>query len=370
MTVEPTAGGGDAIGSRADELLAAPLHGLRQEDKDARLSEALAALTQHHRAACAAYRRITDVLAGGERRYARLAELPWLPVGLFRSHELRSVPAAEVVTTVSVVGGGPSAGIHLDRATAARSTRAIERVARALLGAAPLPMLMIERGGLVAGEPRSARAGGIRALSALASEVCFALDAGGELDQAAVEGFLATHGARPFAMVGHTASVWEQFYPAIASWGLDLSHGTLLHSGGRRRLTVQVIDNATLKAKLATAAGLTRIHNVYGLGEQPGAVLVEGEDGLLYPPAFADVVIRDPMTFDELPTGKAGVVQMVSALPTSYPGHSLLTEDLGVVERVDVDVCGRLGKAVRIIGRAPHHRARGAGEPFPGEVAP
>ena len=102
--------------------------------------------------------------------------------------------------------------------------------------------------------------------------------------------------------------------------------------------------------------------------EQIGSVFVEGEDGLLYPPAFADIVIRDPMTFEEMPTGQAGVVQTVSALPTSYPGHSLLTEDLGVVERVDIDVCGRLGKAIRIIGRAPRAELRGCSDTHAAEV--
>ena len=73
-------------------------------------------------------------------------------------------------------------------------------------------------------------------------------------------------------------------------------------------------------------------------------------------------MIRDPMTFEELPTGQAGVVQTVSALPTSYPGHSLLTEDLGVIERVDGGVGGRLGKAIRIIGRAPRAELRGCSD--------
>jgi hypothetical protein len=83
---------------------------------------------------------------------------------------------------------------------------------------------------------------------------------------------------------------------------------------------------------------------------------------LLYAPPFADVIVRDPVTLEEVPPGATGVLQLVSALPSSYPGHSVLTEDLGVVEHVDRDTCGRLGKAIRVIGRVPRAELRGCGD--------
>jgi Acyl-protein synthetase, LuxE len=373
---EPSAAvaGSSEDDSPGASLLAAPLYGLLQADKDARLTAALSALTRHHRAACAPYRRIVDVLGGGERTYTRTADVPWLPVGLFVSHELVSVPAEQIAATLHPSSGGAgqrSARIHLDRATLERQRRAMALVLRHLLGPAPMPMLIVERAAALEQLPPSgARGAVLRSLMALGHEPRFVLDQDEQLDVDGLAGFLAGHGAAPFAIIGHTTTVWSRLYPPLAARGLDLRHGILIHGGGRKRPGDPLIDGATLKARLQAAAGLERIHNIYGVAEQTGAFLVEGEDGLLYPPAFADVVIRDPMTFEEMPTGKAGVVQLVSALPTSYPGHSLLTEDLGVVERVDIDVCGRMGKAVRIIGRAPRVQARGAGDPYRGEAAP
>ena len=60
--------------------------------------------------------------------------------------------------------------------------------------------------------------------------------------------------------------------------------------------------------------------------------------------------------------GEEGVIQTISLLPTSYPGHSVLTEDMGAVVTVDAGVDGRLGKAVRIIGRVKKAELRGCSD--------
>ena len=377
MSQEPSSAGdasstdASPVSSPADDLLAAPLYGLAQADKDARLTKALTALTAHHRARCPAYRRITDVLGGGERSYHGVADVPWLPVGLFKSHKLVSVPDDEITTTLASSGttGQRPSKIYLDRHTAARQAKALARIMSDLLGPRRLPMIVVDTRAVLDDRTAfSARGAGVLGMMTFGAQPLFALDRDLQLDVPAVEQFLIKHGDGPFLIFGFTYMVWSYFYEPLANRGLDLSHGILVHSGGWKKLAERSVDNATFKARLGAATGLRRISNFYGMVEQIGSVFVEGEDGLLYPPAFADIVIRDPMTFEEMPTGQAGVVQTVSALPTSYPGHSLLTEDLGVVERVDVDVCGRLGKAIRIIGRAPRAELRGCSDTHAAEV--
>jgi hypothetical protein len=93
-----------------------------------------------------------------------------------------------------------------------------------------------------------------------------------------------------------------------------------------------------------------------------GSVFVEGEDGYLYPPNFADIIIRDPLTWKAAPVGREGVIQVLSALPHSYPGHSILTEDLGVIDGIDDSTCGRLGKRFRVLGRVAKSELRGCSD--------
>jgi hypothetical protein len=98
--------------------------------------------------------------------------------------------------------------------------------------------------------------------------------------------------------------------------------------------------------------------------EQTGSVFVECEAGRLHAPLFADIIIRDASDWRELPIGHKGVVQVVSALPRSYPGHSLLTEDLGELIGEDDCPCGRMGRTFRIFGRIPRAEVRGCSDTF------
>ena len=86
------------------------------------------------------------------------------------------------------------------------------------------------------------------------------------------------------------------------------------------------------------------------------------EEGVLHAPATGDVVIRDPATWAPAPRGEQGVVEVVSTLPESYPGHALLTEDLGRVVAVDDCPCGRLGQAIALDGRVAKAELRGCSD--------
>ncbi len=125
---------------------------------------------------------------------------------------------------------------------------------------------------------------------------------------------------------------------------------------------MQKVSNAEFRAALKRRFNLQSIYNFYGFVEQIGSVFVEGPDGLLYPPNFTDVIVRRPHSWEPAAIGEEGVIQVVSLLPRSYPGHSVLTEDLGVVATADAGGGGRFGKAIRVSGRAPKTELRGCSD--------
>lgn len=143
---------------------------------------------------------------------------------------------------------------------------------------------------------------------------------------------------------------------------LDLANAILIHSGGWKHMESQKIGNGEFRARLYEKFGIRRIFNFYGMVEQIGSIFLEASDGNLYPSNFADVIIRDERTWEPLGPGEVGVVQVLSALPLSYPGHSLLTEDRGEIVSIDAGVDGRLGKAIRIHGRLPKAELRGCSD--------
>jgi hypothetical protein len=192
----------------------------------------------------------------------------------------------------------------------------------------------------------------------------FVLDDEMQLNLEALKQFLLRYGGQPFLVFGFTFMVWRYFYEPLRALGLDLSHGILIHSGGWKKLEEAAVDGGTFKQRLREATGLSRVHNFYGMVEQVGSVFLEGDDGLLHPPLFADVIVRDPQTWEESPPGRPGVLQVVSALPRSYPGHSLLTEDLGVLHHIDAAEGQWQGKAFSVVGRVPRAELRGCSDTF------
>ncbi|MFI0417762.1 acyl-protein synthetase [Spongiactinospora sp. 9N601] len=337
---------------------------LPQAVKEARLVPELAALTERHRAACPPYRRVLAALECAPP-YDSVAALPWLPVRLFATHELRSVPEEAVfrVLTSSGTTGGPPSRVFLDRAAAAAQARALAATLRAVLGERRMPMLVIDSRAVTRAAALSARGAGVLGMMNFGRDHTFALDDDGAPDLDAVRGFLSRHAGTPYLIFGFTFMTWRYLYRPAREHGLDLSGGVLIHSGGWKKMAAEAVDNAVYRERFAADTGLTRVHDFYGMVEQIGTIFLEGPDGGgLYCPGFADVVIRDPVTWQEVPPGTPGLIEVVSTLPTSYPGHAVLTEDMGVVHGVDDGVWP--GKRFSVLGRLPRAEARGCSDTF------
>jgi hypothetical protein len=91
---------------------------------------------------------------------------------------------------------------------------------------------------------------------------------------------------------------------------------------------------------------------------------MECEKGFLHAPVYSDILIRRPLDFSISDFGEEGLIEVVSILPKSYPGHILLTEDIGVVFGEDDCKCGRLGKYFKISGRIKNAEIRGCSDSY------
>ena len=59
---------------------------------------------------------------------------------------------------------------------------------------------------------------------------------------------------------------------------------------------------------------------------------------------------------------ETGLVQLKSLLPISYPGHNILTEDIGIIYGIDNCKCKRKGKIFKILGRLSKSEIRGCSD--------
>ena len=91
---------------------------------------------------------------------------------------------------------------------------------------------------------------------------------------------------------------------------------------------------------------------------------MECEYGHLHTSVFSDVLILRPLDFSLAEIGEEGIIEVVSVLPESYPGHVLLTEDKGVILGEDDCPCGRKGKYFKINGRLKNAEIRGCSDTY------
>jgi hypothetical protein len=185
-----------------------------------------------------------------------------------------------------------------------------------------------------------------------------------EIDFDVLNAFLDRHAGQKTFIFGFTFMVWQYLYQALLKKNIkiDLSQGILVHSGGWKKLQAQAVDNREFKEKIKNQTGIQSIHNFYGMVEQIGSIFMECEAGYLHAPIFSDVFVRNPYDWSVLPQKQSGIIEVMSILPHSYPGHVLLTEDMGTIHGEDDCSCGRKGKYFLISGRIPRAEVRGCSD--------
>jgi hypothetical protein len=341
------------------------LFGETQFSREQFLLPRLVHLTKHHYEHCVEYARMIDAFYPGWETAKTIEELPFIPVGMFKERRLSSVPEADIFKTVTSSGttGQRVSQVVLDRETSKRQSNALLEILGEVLGKNRLPMLIIDAEDTIKSRhSRNARAAGIIGLMSLGRKFTFSNDNEMMPSKRQLTDFLAEHGQQPFLVFGFTFMVWQYLYQPYKDHGLDMSNAILVHSGGWKNLQDQSVDNSVFRERLSESLGITKVVNFYGMADQSGSVFIESDDSFLHPSIYSDVIIRDPLTLEPVPTGQPGVVQVLSVLPHSYPGHSILTEDIGVIENIDAQSNKLGGKSIRIIGRLPKSELRGCSD--------
>jgi phenylacetate-coenzyme A ligase PaaK-like adenylate-forming protein len=344
-------------------------YSMPQAEKDSALAKSLVELTEWHMASCPEYNRIVKLLRGSQPPAPTLAGIPFIPARLFKEYELRSVPKDHIfkILTSSGTTGQAVSRIILDKETAAFQTRILTRLMGDVLGKKRLPMLVIDSPNVLKDRLSfSARGAGILGFSLFGQNVTYALDEAMQIDIPAIEAFLERHKGQAIFLFGFTFMIWQYFYQPLKSRGvrLGLDGGILLHGGGWKKLQDQSVSPEDFSKALHECAGIRRVINYYGMVEQTGSIYLECEHGRLHAPVYSDVVVRRPRDFKPASIGETGLVEVLSLIPRSYPGHALLTEDLGRVDGEDDCPCGRLGKHFSIVGRIPKAENRGCSDTY------
>jgi hypothetical protein len=356
-----------------NSLLTAPLYGLAPEERDCAL---LALLKKELAYACdrnPRFRNYVEHWPVDFRVAESLADLPYLPVSVFKANPpLALVDIQEVKRTLtsSATTGQVPSRVVVDAATARRMTKGVINIIRDFIGPARRPYLVIDiPENLMAQAELGARGAAIQGLGSFATEIVCCLRRNQEGDSSLdLERLLNCASKWKQANVlcyGFTYVIWTQLVQPLQSNGITLGipNVHVLHSGGWKRLEQQAVTRDVFMRGVASVFGCSqdRVIDYYGMVENVGVVYPDCERGSKHVPAFAEVIVRSPLSLAPVKAGKQGLLQVCSVLPTSFPGFLVLTEDMAEIIDYDGCPCGRRGTCFRFAGRVPKAEVRGCG---------
>ncbi len=353
-----------------ESFLSSEPYSLGKEEKNALFFPVMKDLTVFHRDHCLPYRRILGASGIVPERIVSTAEVPALATSLFKTLDLLSVPPETISKKMTSSGtrGQQVSQVFLDRETLTDQSRALVRIISSFTGPKRRPLLILDSG-FALKDPRiySARGAGIMGFFPFGRDVTFAFNEKMELDEPTVSAFLEKHHGEDILLFGYTFMIWAFFRTALRERNLRFDFGAnsmLFHVGGWKKLQDQAVDPERFREELFDVAGIRAVHDYYGMAEQLGSVFVACEQGHYHASIFSEVLIRRARDFSLCPPGEPGIIQILSILPRSYPGHSLLTEDEGVLLGDDGCACGRRGTFFKINGRLKNAELRGCSDTY------
>ena len=338
---------------------------MRNEQKE--FKKKLKSVILHHYKKCKEYKKILDFLKYDIKKQYELKDQPFLPVNLFKEQDLISIPKQKIYKTLNSSGTSNSklSKIYLDRENSNNQVKALNSIMTEVLGKNRLPMLIVDNFNKLKDRFKfNAKVAAINGFSIFGKNHTYLLKEDKSLNYKILNDFLSKYGDKPFLVFGFTFNIYENLIIKLDSKNLfrDFSNGIILHGGGWKKMENLKINSEEFKKKIKGKINTNNIYNYYGLIEQTGSIFFESEKcGFFTTNEFSEILIRDK-NFKIAPNGTKGFVQLLSLLPTSYPGHSILTEDIGQIFNIKNCKCGNDAKHFLIHGRLKESELRGCSD--------
>jgi hypothetical protein len=304
-----------------------------------------------------------------------ISNIPYLPVNLFKNRNLMSVPQEQIKATLnsSATSGTPSS-VNIDVITSKRQARASAKVMSSFLGNYRRPFLILdEKPGRLASAEMSARSAATLGFLVLASSAEYVLqtteDKQLHLDIETFKSKLLPfiNKGEEICVFGFTFILYHHVIRALKEKNEVFKlppNSKVVHIGGWKKLESQKVDKKTFLDDIEAVLGVPsqNVIDFYGFTEQMG--LVYPNIGLepKITSAYSEIIIRDFQSLEPVPDGKEGLIQIITPIPHSYPGTSILTEDVGRIISRDKSVNGRNGVHFEVLGRAKEAEVRGCGD--------
>ncbi len=348
-----------------DEKIYNNLYQIPKKEKKRIFEKKIKDLTFYHLDKCQIYKKIIgDIYPKFNTKVKNLDNLPMIPVRLFKHIDLMSIKDDQVYRKLLSSGTSSNAPskIYLDKENAQNQIKALNKIFSSMVTEKRYPMLIIGSEKEVSNKSLfNAQKAAILGFSIFSKKNYYLLDQYNKINFKLLNEFFEVVRDAPFFIFGFTSRIYNDFFQKLKKEKQIFKNAILIHGGGWKKLESLKIDNSKFKKLLKEKFNISKIINYYGLVEQTGSIFIESEKcGYFHTSSFSDVLIRD-QNFKLLKNKQKGLIQLISLLPSSYPGHNILTEDLGEIFGEDDCVCGLKGKYFKVHGRIEKAEIRGCG---------
>ena len=311
------------------------------------------------------YKLISDNIFKSISKVKKISDLPFVHASLFKNFNLISRSNNQKISTFSSSGttGSKQSKVNLDSKTSFLQSKALSKIFSKIINKDKDIFFVENKNFLNSRESMSAKGAAIKGFSQLCNNKYFLLDKNNKINVSILKDYLKKNKNKEFIIFGFTSSIWFNLIAKMKRQKIKLkkNQGIMIHGGGWKKMYKLRVNNNKFKSEIKSLLGLKHVYNYYGMMEQTGSVFLECEKGYFHCSIFSDILIRDSkLKLSKI--NETGLIQTLSLLPLSYPGHNILTEDIGVIHGIDNCECGKRGKYFSVLGRVPNAELRGCSD--------
>lgn len=309
------------------------------------------------------------------KKIFKLNEIPYLPNRVFKENILKSTNKFSKKILSSGTSGSRSSQIFIDQNTSYLQKLCLAKILTKYIGVKRRTFFVFDV------DPMhtkvdfeiSARTAGITGYLMGANKVVYLLESNPEkkvkFNSKKLNFFFSELKKSPCVIIGYTYMIWKYLVKEklVKKSLKDINKKTkLIHFGGWKKLNQKKVSKKFFNSEILKVLNIPidSVLDIYGFTEQLGNVYVsEGNSGKRVG-SYAHVIIRDINTLEEVEDGKSGFIQCLSPLSLSYPGFSILNDDIGKIvkreNRKDTEIL-----EFEIQDRVENLEPRGCGDTLP-----
>ena len=357
-----------------DYLIAKKPFGHSRKEKNELFYKAMVDAYKIHYENDFAFKSWSDKLVNSKQPPSTIEHFPFFPSAIFKHYSYyKDIGEKEKIIESSGTSGQSKSKILIDSITSRRQTITLSKILNTIIENRRPYFIIDIKPGIYLEKNYSARFAGMAGYLMGASKKYYCLVKEQKdiyLDISLIENESSNLNKKnkDCILIGYTYMIYKHI---INNAKLDhipfFNNNTkLIHFGGWKKLKSEKISKADFNDALVNKLGIKveNIIDIYGFTEQLGTIYPSFGNSGNRVPIYSDVIVRNPQSLQPVNDGEKGFLQFLSPIPNSYPGISLLNDDIGrIVKRVEEQNTYHV--EFEVTGRPDNAEARGCGDTLP-----